>query len=102
MRPLKKLKNHVGGIGGSADECLLEDVEVRFLSDDGTVAIVPFPILPIIVQRESMVKRMVEFFRTRFLGKKRRRIALPSLLGFDFLQECKISFSEKEAYLDID
>jgi hypothetical protein len=102
MRPLKKLKNHVGGIGGSADECLLEDVEVRFLSDDGTVVIVPFPILPIIVQRESMVKRMVEFFRTRFLGKKRRRIALPSLLGFDFLQECKISFSEKEAYLDID
>lgn len=102
VRKLRKRKNYACGVGGTADGCFLRNAEVRFLSDDGTTVIVPFPTLPILILRKDKLKRMVEFFRIRLLRKKRRRLVLPSLLGFDFLQECAISFSEKEAYLDIE
>ena len=51
MRLLKRLKNQIGGIGGSADVYPMEDVRLRFMSDDGRIVIARFPMLPIIINR---------------------------------------------------
>jgi len=101
IRSLERLEDKVNGIGGSADECLLEGVELRFVSDDGRAVIDRHPILPIIIQHKSKLERTVEFFRVWFLGRKQVRMVLPSILGFDFLRRCRISFSENEVYLEI-
>jgi hypothetical protein len=101
-RLLKTLKNKVGGIGGSADMCVMKNVRVRFVSDDGRGLVAPFSIFPIVIQHETMLGQIVTFCRALFLRRKRRRTVLPSLLGFDFLRYCTISFSDTEVYLDID
>ena len=101
IRKLRRCKNYTRGIGGMADGCFLPNAEVKFLSDEGITLIIPFSELPIFLLSESKLKRVIAFFRTRFLRKKRRRLVLPSLLGFDFLYACSISFCEKKAHLDL-
>jgi hypothetical protein len=102
MRLLKRFRNQMGGIGGSADVYPMEDVRLRFMSDDGRIVVAPFPALPIVISRECLSKQVVAFLRVRLLRKKPKRMVLPSLLGFDFLQRCTISFSDQAVYLDID
>jgi len=86
------------------DACYLEDVQEGFVADDGRVWTKHFKELSIIVsQRKSALRRIVEFVKIFIFHRKRAEgvKGVWSMLGFDFLKDCKISFSGDEAYLDI-
>ncbi len=104
LRKLRKNKNCATGIGGSADACYVENIKLGFLGDDGKVWVASYDAIPIIVPKINPLRRILEFFRVLLLGKPEieNTKGLPSLLGFDFLRKCTISFSEKEAYLHVD
>jgi hypothetical protein len=103
LEKLRKIEKYTAGIGGSADACFLDDVKLGFLDNDDKVWVASFARVPIIVSRKSVVRKMIDLL-LKIIGKSEVETprGLPSLLGFDFLKGCKISFSEKEAYLDVD
>lgn len=94
------------GVGGTVNTYLLENAKIKFLSDQHQWAVVSFGAIPVIAQRNNLVRRVIGILakitpigRKKLAGEERR--GLPNLLGFDFLKDCKISFSATEAYLDI-
>lgn len=93
------------GVGGSVNSYFLEDVKIGF-PINGHKAVVSFPMILIFAQNKSPIRRAVEIVKivlSKLEGRpKGEEKALPNLLGFDFLKDCKISFSETEAYLDIE
>jgi len=98
---------HVRGVGGRVNACILENVKVEFLNDDHQWVVVPFEAVEILVQRKNAIRRMIAIL-TKFVSNMKGKSTnethrgLPNLLGFDFLKDCRISFSETEAYLDIE
>jgi hypothetical protein len=103
---LNKLKrgNRVGGVGGLVNRRYLENAKVGFPIEEHKLAVVPFQVISILIRPKNPIRRIIEFLISMLENKSRNenQKGLPNLLGFDFLKHCKISFSDAEAYLDID
>jgi hypothetical protein len=89
------------GIGGTADVYVLRNVILRFVCDEleekrtfkANTVTVPFDKISVISPHKNNVRE-----KSRLSGTE----GVPSLLGFDFLQNCRISFSGDKVYLDLD
>jgi hypothetical protein len=104
---LKGMGYRVGGVGGSVEARLLENIKLGFYVGEHRMAVMPFNEVTILIQPRDVIRRMLDFLlafllRLRSKSKSEVQRGLPNLLGFDFLKHCKISFSDEEAYLDID
>ena len=96
------MRNTQPELAGRLTPVFLDDVELGFLDNDGKVWVASFARVPIIVSRKSVERKMIDLLKIIGKSEVETPRGLPSLLGFDFLKGCKISFSEKEAYLDVD
>lgn len=104
---LKRASGRIGGIGGSVEACLLENIALGFYIGERRMAVMPFSEITILIEPRNFIRRMLNFLLTFLLRLRNRskievQRGLPNLLGFDFLKYCKISFSDTEAYLDVD
>lgn len=103
LRKLKKV-GRIGGVGGFVNAYLLQNAKVGFPIAEHKLAVVRFQTILILIRRKHPIRRIVEFLISMLENRSRSedQKGLPNLLGFDFLKYCKISFSDTEAYLDID
>ncbi len=103
LKRLRRDERCATGIGGSADACYLDDVKIGFLDENDRVWTASFKEVPVIVPRKNIFRRLIDFLLALpFLRPESEEAkGISSMLGFDFLQNCRISFSGKEAYLDM-
>jgi hypothetical protein len=92
------------GIGGRADAYELKNVKLGLIDGDDRGYLASFDSMMVIVPQKNLKGKIVGLIH-HLLGSKGSSYAqssrgLPSLLGFDFLRTCKISFSNNEVYLD--
>lgn len=104
---LKQMSYRVAGVGGSVEARLLEDVKLGFYVGEQRMAVMSLNTITVLIQPRNFIRRTLNFLlafllRLRSRAKTEVQRGLPNLLGFDFLKYCKISFSDTEAYLDVD
>jgi hypothetical protein len=100
LRELQETSVPAVGIGGTAKRYILKNAKLEFVGhDQGWVE--DFREMSVISCGQSIIQRLIAILCRILHVHGLDMQGIPSLLGFDFLRKCNISFSEDEVYLDL-